>query len=179
MKKKNEIATLAGGCFWCLETIFNRLKGVEKVYSGYAGGTKETANYKAVCSGTTQHAEAVQIYFDPDVITFEELLEVFWTMHDPTTLNKQGNDIGTQYRSAVFYHDDEQKKRTEKSIQEVAQSIWDAPIVTEIVPYTTFFQAEDYHQDYYNRTGDQNPYCSLVISPKVQKFRKKYATKLK
>lgn len=177
--KKLEIATLAGGCFWCLETLYSRLLGVEKVLSGYAGGQKNTANYKMVCSGTTQHAEAVQIYFQPTIISFEELLEIFWTMHDPTTLNRQGNDVGPQYRSAIFYHNDAQKIAAQMSLEKVGTEIWDAPIVTEITPYTSFFEAETYHQDYYNQKGGQNPYCAAVISPKVSKLRKKYAAKLK
>ncbi len=175
----NEIATLGGGCFWCLETMYNSLLGVEKVLSGYSGGTKETANYKAVCSGTTLHAEVIQVHFDPAIITFEELLEIFWTMHDPTTLNRQGNDRGPQYRSVIFYHNDKQKEIALKSLNEVGRSLWQDPIVTEITPFQEFFEAESYHQDYFNKTGEQNPYCTAVINPKVQKFRKKYAHRLK
>lgn len=174
-----EIATLAGGCFWCLETMYSSLIGVEKVLSGYAGGQKETANYKAVCSGTTKHAEAVQIHFDPSIISFTELLEIFWTMHDPTTLNRQGNDVGPQYRSAIFHHNAKQKEQALKSLDEVGKTIWTDPIVTEITAFTNFFEAESYHQDYYNRVGDQNAYCTAIISPKVQKFRKKYAHRMK
>ncbi len=177
--EKLDTATLAGGCFWCLEAVFEKLEGVRQVVSGYAGGTAETADYKTVCSGKTQHAESVQITFDPKVISYEELLEVFWHVHDPTTLNRQGNDVGPQYRSVIFYHNEAQKSAAEKSIKEIAGQIWDKPIVTSVEPYTAFFPAEDYHQDYYERVGDGNPYCTYVISPKVQKFKKMFSKKLK
>ncbi len=177
--EKLDTATLAGGCFWCLEAVFEKLEGVHQVVSGYAGGTAETADYKTVCSGKTKHAESVQITFDPSVISYEELLEVFWHVHDPTTLNRQGNDVGPQYRSVIFYHDEAQKSAAEKSIKEVASQVWEDPIVTSLEPYTAFFPAEDYHQDYYERVGDGNPYCTYVISPKVQKFKKMFSKKLK
>lgn len=174
-----EVATIAGGCFWCVEAVYQDIKGVQSVVSGYSGGTKETANYKAVCSGTTAHAEAIQITFDPKVISFAEILEMFWASHDPTTLNRQGNDVGPQYRSAIFYHSDAQKEAAVKSKKEVATQIWDQPIVTEIVPFQGFYIAEDYHQDYYNTVGDRNPYCTIVITPKVQKIRKMFKDRLK
>ena len=174
-----EIATLAGGCFWCLEAVFAELRGVEKVVSGYAGGYVPEPSYRQVCTGTTGHAEVVQITFDPREISFKELLEVFFTIHDPTTLNRQGGDVGTQYRSAIFYHTPEQKAVAEQVMAEVnAAKLWDAPIVTEISPLTTFFPAEDYHQEYYQLNPDQ-PYCRAVIAPKVAKFRKQYLAKLK
>jgi peptide-methionine (S)-S-oxide reductase len=173
-----EIATLGAGCFWCVEAIFQQLKGVHKVESGYAGGDVKNPSYKQVTSGKTGHAEVVQITFDPKTITFEELLEVFWSTHDPTTLNRQGADIGTQYRSAIFYHSPQQKASAEKSKTEVAPQIWDDPIVTEITPINDFYVAEDYHQDYWFENTNQ-PYCRAVINPKVEKFRKKFADKLK
>jgi len=173
-----ETITLGGGCFWCLEAVYQRVKGVEKVVSGYAGGTEETANYKAVCSGTTRHAEVVRVHFDPQTVSIEELLDVFWTIHDPTTPNRQGNDVGPQYRSVIFYENEKQQAVAEKSMQEVAPELWDAPIVTELEPLETFYPAEDYHQNYYNNVGGRNPYCSFVITPKVSKFRKKFADKL-
>ena len=172
-----EVATLGAGCFWCVEAIFQDLKGVSKVESGYSGGHVKNPAYREVCNGTTGHAEVIQIHFDPQIISFDEILEVFWNTHNPTTLNQQGNDIGTQYRSAIFYHSDEQKAIAEKSKTAAAKD-FDAPIVTEIVPFDVFYVAEDYHQNYYNGNGNQ-PYCSIVISPKVEKFRKKYADKLK
>ena len=174
-----DTAVLAGGCFWCLEAVFEKLDGVYEVTSGYSGGSKETADYKTVCSGKTNHAEAVQIIYDPGQISYEELLEVFWHVHDPTTLNRQGNDIGTQYRSAIFYLNEAQKEAAEKSMREVASEIWEDPIVTQIVPFEAFYPAEDYHQDYFERVGDGNPYCTYVISPKVQKFKKMFKGKLK
>jgi peptide-methionine (S)-S-oxide reductase len=173
-----EIATLGAGCFWCVEAIFQQLKGVHKVESGYAGGDVKNPSYKQVTSGKTGHAEVVQITFDPKTITFEELLEVFWSTHDPTTLNRQGADIGTQYRSAIFYHSPQQKASAEKSKTKVAPQIWDDPIVTEITPINDFYVAEDYHQDYWFENTNQ-PYCRAVINPKVEKFRKKFADKLK
>ncbi|WCL80832.1 peptide-methionine (S)-S-oxide reductase MsrA [Saprospira sp. CCB-QB6] len=172
------VATLGAGCFWCVEAIFQDLKGVEKVVSGYAGGQVENPTYKAVCTGETGHAEVVQITFDPEVLAFADLLEVFFFTHNPTTLNRQGNDVGTQYRSAIFYHSEEQKKVAE-AVKAKMASAFEDPIVTEIVPFDRFYAAEDYHQDYYNLNGDKNPYCSAVISPKVNKFRKNYKEKLK
>ncbi len=176
---KYEVATFAAGCFWCTEAVFQRLKGVVKIESGYSGGSVPNPTYEAVCTGQTGHAECTQITFDPKIISFKELLEVFWKTHDPTTLNRQGNDVGTQYRSAIFYHSDEQKELAEKYKKELdSEKIWDAPIVTEIVPFKKFYKAEDYHQDYYNKNGNQ-PYCSFVITPKLEKFKKVFADKLK
>ncbi len=169
-------ATLGAGCFWCVEAIFQELKGVHKVVSGYAGGHVENPSYEQVCSGETGHAEVVQITFDPDMISYHDLLEVFWHTHDPTTLNRQGNDVGTQYRSVIFYHDEEQKRLAEAS-KAAAQRLFDDPIVTEIAPLTTFYAAEGYHQNFYRRNPSQ-PYCRFVIDPKVQKFKKAYAEKL-
>lgn len=179
MDKQLEKATIGGGCFWCVETLYNDVEGVHAVISGYSGGTKETADYRAVCSGTTKHAEVVQVHFDPEIISYEEILEMFWTAHDPTTLNRQGNDRGPQYRSVIFYHNDEQKAAAEHSIQEVASQLFDDPVVTQVVPFESFYEAEAYHQDYYNKTGTRNPYCTAVITPKVSKFRKKFANRLK
>jgi len=176
--QKIETATLGAGCFWCVEAIFQQLKGVVKVESGYSGGHVEDPRYKEVCEGTTGHAEVVQVYFDPEVISFAEILEVFWTTHDPTTLNRQGNDVGTQYRSAIFYHDDRQREIAESSKKEVAEQIWDDPVVTEISAFTNYYPAEAYHQNYWFDNGAQ-PYCRIVIDPKVAKFREKFADKLK
>lgn len=176
---KEEIATLGGGCFWCVEAVVQRLQGVNKVVSGYAGGTAENANYKAVCSGTTKHAEVIQVYFDPGVISYAEILEVFWSAHDPTTLNRQGNDVGPQYRSVIFYHNDMQKQIAEDSIRNVAPKLWSDPIVTELSPLEKFYQAEDYHLNYYNNVGNRNPYCTFVITPKVKKLQKEFSHKLK
>jgi peptide-methionine (S)-S-oxide reductase len=174
-----EIATLAGGCFWCLEAVYDELRGVKSVESGYAGGHVENPSYKAVCTGTTGHAEVVQIAFDPDVVSFKELLEVFFTIHDPTTLNRQGADVGTQYRSAIFYHSPEQKAVAEEVIAEVTEAgLWDNPIVTEVTELDTFYPAEGYHQEYFVNNPDQG-YCRVVIAPKVAKFRKKYFDRLK
>jgi peptide-methionine (S)-S-oxide reductase len=175
----SEVATLAGGCFWCLEAVFNDLKGVQDVVSGYAGGTLRNPTYEQVCGGKTGHAEAVQISFDPQVVSFKELLEVFFTIHDPTTLNRQGNDIGTQYRSAIFYHTPEQQATAQQVIAELqAARVWDKPIVTEIAPLDVFYPAEDYHQHYFERNPYQ-PYCQVVVAPKVAKFRKHYLEQLK
>ena len=172
-------ATLAGGCFWCLEAVYVELEGVEKVVSGYAGGAIPNPSYEQVCSGRTGHAEIVQVIFDPGVVTYEDLLGVFFTIHDPTTLNRQGNDVGTQYRSAIFYHDDEQKAAAEQAIREITDArIWSRPIVTEIVPLTDFYAAEAYHQDYFKNNPYQ-PYCQVVVAPKVAKFRKQYFSRLK
>lgn len=174
-----EKATFGSGCFWCTEAVFERLKGVYKVVSGYSGGTVENPTYEQVCTGKTGHAEVTQITYDPKVITYDELLEVFWKTHDPTTLNRQGNDVGTQYRSVIFYHNDEQKRLAEKYKEELNKSgIWDKPIVTEIVPFTNFYPAENYHQNYYDNNPSQ-PYCSFVITPKVEKFEKVFKDKLK
>ena len=178
MNEQREIATLAGGCFWCLDTVFRDLKGVEKVESGYAGGYTKNPSYRDVCSGTTGHAEVVQVTFDPTVITFRDLLGVFFTIHDPTTLNRQGADTGTQYRSAVFYHSEEQRKAAEAVIGELtAAKVWDDPIVTEVAPLGAYYPAEPYHQNYYAQNPDQ-PYCQVVIAPKVSKFRKRYLDRL-
>lgn len=173
-----EVATLAGGCFWCIEAIFQELNGVIKVESGFSGGHLPNPTYKQVCYENTGHAEAVQIYFDPKLISYDDLLKVFFTVHDPTTLNRQGNDVGTQYRSVVFYHNDQQKQAAESAKSDFATSLWDDPIVTEIVPFETFYTAENYHQDYYNLNPNQ-PYCRVIINPKVEKFRKQFAAKLK
>lgn len=174
-----ETATLAGGCFWCLEAVYDNLKGVEGVVSGYAGGREPNPSYRQVCTGTTGHAEVVQITFDPAQISFSELLEVFFTIHDPTTLNRQGADVGTQYRSAVFYHTPEQKAAAEAVIRELqAQDLWGAPIVTELAPLDVFYPAEDYHQEYFANNPYQ-PYCQAVVAPKVLKFRKKFTQRLK
>ena len=173
-----EKATFGNGCFWCTEAVFQNLKGVEKVESGYTGGKVKKPTYKEVCSGLTGHAEVIQFTFDPAIISFEELLEVFWNTHDPTTLNRQGNDIGTQYRSVVYYHNDEQKVLAERYKAQLDQSdTWSDSIVTEISPIDVFYPAEDYHQNYFNLNGSQ-PYCSFVIRPKVEKFLKKYGDKL-
>jgi peptide-methionine (S)-S-oxide reductase len=174
-----EVTTLGGGCFWCLEAVYEQLIGVEKVESGYSGGMVANPSYQQVCTGSTGHAEVVQITFDPQAISFEELLGVFFTIHDPTTLNRQGADVGTQYRSAVFYHDEGQKAIAERVIREItAAGLWDNPIVTEITPFTAFFRAEDYHQEYFRRNPGQG-YCRVVIAPKVAKFRRQYLAKLK
>lgn len=174
----HETATLAGGCFWCLEAVYTLLKGVEKVASGYAGGSVPHPTYEQVCTGETGHAEVVQITFDPAVISYQELLEVFFTIHDPTTRNRQGADIGTQYRSAIFYHSPEQKEIAEQTIRELdAERIWHTRIVTEVVPLTGFYKAEDYHQEYYQNNPYQG-YCQMVVAPKVAKFRQKFLAKL-
>jgi peptide-methionine (S)-S-oxide reductase len=174
-----ETATLAGGCFWCLEAVFTRLRGVDRVESGYAGGHVENPSYRAVCTGKTGHAEVVQVDFDPQDITYRDLLDVFFATHDPTTLNRQGHDVGTQYRSAIFYHNDAQRQEAEQVIRELTeQDVFDDPIVTEVVPLTKFYPAEDYHREYYDRNPEQ-AYCQVVISPKVSKLRQKYAEKLK
>jgi peptide-methionine (S)-S-oxide reductase len=176
---KTDTATFGTGCFWCTEAVFQELKGVYKVTSGYSGGNVKNPSYEEVCSGTTGHAECLQIIYDPKVISFEELLEVFWEAHDPTTLNRQGNDVGTQYRSVIFYHDQEQKKKAEEYKVKLDKSgAYNNPIVTEITPFSHFYAAEDYHQDYYRLHGSQ-PYCSFVIRPKVEKFEKVFKNKLK
>ena len=179
-KNKNlEVATLAAGCFWCTEAAFNIIKGVERIEPGYTGGTTINPTYGEVSTGTTGHAEAAQIYFDSKVITYKEILEVFFTMHDPTSLNRQGADIGTQYRSAIFYHNQQQKETAEKLIAELAQEgIWDKPIVTEIVPLKTFYSAETYHKDYYKK-HPKEPYCQAVIAPKIAKLQQRFIDKIK
>src|SRR5579859_5244906 len=174
-----EIATLANGCFWCTEAVFKRLKGVITVTPGYSGGQRENPSYEQVSSGATGHAEAIQIAFDPTSISFEKLLAVFWHTHNPTTRNQQGNDIGTQYRSAIFYHDTQQKEIAEKSRDDFAKSgAYTDPIVTEIVPFTAFYEAEKYHHDYYD-TNKNNPYCTFVIDPKLQKLLKEFSNDVK
>lgn len=176
---QTELATLGGGCFWCTEAIFEALKGVVSVTSGYAGGTVENPTYEQVCTGKTGHAEVVQIRYDPKVIKYEELLEVFFLTHDPTTPNRQGNDIGTQYRSVIFYHNERQKEIAQQIKTELDRSgAWDNPIVTEIVPFSAFYPAEDYHQDYFAKNPDK-AYCQAVIRPKMEKFRKVFKAKLK
>jgi peptide-methionine (S)-S-oxide reductase len=174
-----ERATLAGGCFWCLEAVFDELKGVASVESGYSGGHVPDPSYRAVCTGTTGHAEVVQVSFDPGVISYEDILRVFFAIHDPTTLNRQGNDVGTQYRSAIFYHTPEQKAAAEKVMAELsAAGIWGRPIVTEIVPFEKVYVAEDYHQEYFANNPYQ-PYCMAIVAPKVHKFRKQFVDMLK
>lgn len=179
MSDKLEIATLANGCFWCTEAIFQRLNGVEKLRSGYTGGTLKNPSYNDVTSGNTGHAEAIQIYFDPAVISFQEILDVFFSTHDPTTLNRQGYDVGTQYRSAIFYHSQEQEKVAKAFITALTEAnVFDKKIVTEVTAFDTFYEAEAYHQNYYNNNKNQG-YCVAVINPKLEKFIKKYKDKLK
>jgi peptide-methionine (S)-S-oxide reductase len=174
-----EVATLGGGCFWCLEAVYDELEGVEDVVSGYTGGKVVNPNYQQVCTGSTGHAEVIQLTFDPALVSFKEILEVFFTIHDPTTLNRQGADVGTQYRSAIYYHSPEQKATAEQVIAEInAAHIWDAPIVTEVTAAEAFYPAEDYHQEYFARNPGQG-YCRVVIAPKVAKFRQKYLSRLK
>jgi len=175
----NETATLGGGCFWCIEAIFDDLKGVTNVESGYSGGTIANPTYEQVCRGNTGHAEVVQVSFNPQIIKYEDILRTFFTVHDPTTLNRQGDDAGTQYRSVIFYADDEQKKIAEEVIKEIqSQKIWDGPIVTELSQFKAFYKAENYHQEYFISNPSQ-PYCRIVIAPKVAKFRKLYHDRLK
>jgi len=172
-------ATFGSGCFWCTEAIFDRVEGVKSVTSGYAGGSVANPTYKQVCTGSTGHAEVIQLTYNPNEISYDELLEIFWKIHDPTTLNRQGADVGTQYRSVIFYHNDEQKKKAEKYKEELDKAgIWKDPIVTQIVPFTNFYEAEDYHQEYYENNPNQS-YCSLVITPKVEKFEKIFKKRLK
>jgi peptide-methionine (S)-S-oxide reductase len=174
-----ELATLGGGCFWCLEAVFELLQGVSKVESGYAGGQAPEPSYQQVCTGRTGHAEVVQVTFDPEVLPFAELLDVFFAIHDPTTLNRQGADVGTQYRSVIFYHSEEQRRAAEERVAALnAAGIWDRPIVTEIAPLVQFYRAEDYHQEYFRRNPGQG-YCQAVVSPKVAKFRKQFASRLR
>ncbi len=179
MSEEFQVATLGSGCFWCTEAFFLKLKGVESVVSGYSGGRVKNPSYREVCTGQTGHAEVVQVKFNPTVISFEDILEVFWNTHDPTTLNKQGADEGTQYRSAVFYHNEQQKKTAEQYKNQLDKSgVYKNRIVTEITPFTEFYPAEDYHQNYYALNPNQG-YCQYVIRPKVEKFNKQYASKLK
>lgn len=174
-----ETATLAGGCFWCMEAVFQRLKGVEKVVSGYTGGTRDNPTAEEVYSESTGHAEAIQITFDPKVISYDTLLEVFWHLHDPTTLNRQDNDVGTHYRSMIFYHNEEQKRIAKESIKKTeASRLYPGKFVTEIAPFTTFYKAEDYHQDYYNKNSYAS-YCQYVIDPKIRKLFKEFGDKVK
>jgi len=179
MAETLEKATFAAGCFWCVEAVFQDVRGVERVVSGYTGGKKTNPTYEEVSSGTTGHAEALQIAFDPKVVSYKDLLEIFWHTHDPTTLNRQGPDTGTQYRSAIFYHSEEQRQAAEETKRAIdAEGVWPLPIVTEIVPFTVFYKAEDYHQNYFKNNPDQM-YCRLTINPKVRKFRIAYRVKLK
>lgn len=174
-----EVATLGGGCFWCLEAVYEQLQGIEQVVSGYAGGHVENPSYQEVCTGKTGHAEVVQLTYDPDTVSFREILQVFFTIHDPTTRNRQGADVGPQYRSIILYHDEEQKQIAEDVIDEFeSEGVWENPIVTEVEPLEEFYRAEDYHQEYYRNNPGQ-PYCQAVIAPKVSKFRKKFTEKLK
>lgn len=179
MNNELAIATFGNGCFWCTEAIFQQLKGVESVYPGYTGGSVKNPSYREVCNGTTGHAEAIQIKYDPQVISYRELLDIFFYTHDPTTLNRQGNDIGTQYRSAIFYHSDDQRAAAEEIISQLsAEMVYDDPIVTEVTAMDVFYQAEDYHKNYYQNNKNQG-YCRAVINPKLDKFMKKYGSKTK
>jgi peptide-methionine (S)-S-oxide reductase len=179
MGTKIETATLAGGCFWCLEAVFDDLEGVISVESGYSGGHVANPSYQEVCMGTTGHAEVVQIQFDPTILSYHDLLTIFFSIHDPTTLDRQGDDVGEQYRSAIFYHDDEQKETAGKVMTELAaMKLWEAPIVTELTTYDVFYRAESYHQEYFANNPNQ-PYCRLTVAPKVAKFRKEFAARLK
>ena len=174
-----ELATFGSGCFWCTEAIFQRVQGIIQVTSGYSGGKKENADYAKVCAGTTLHAEVIQVEFDPEIVSFKELLEIFWKTHDPTTANRQGNDVGPQYRSVIFYHNESQHALAEDTKGALTkEKIYPSPIVTEIVPFTTFFPAENYHQDYYNSHANTNPYCSYVITPKIEKLKKIFQEKV-
>ena len=174
-----EVATLAGGCFWCLEAVYDEVKGVDSVESGYMGGHNARPTYEQVCSGETGHAEVVQVTFDPSIVSYKELLEVFFVIHDPTTRDRQGNDVGTQYRSAILYHSADQKRVAEQTIRELdAQKVFDAPIVTQLQPAETFYPAENYHQEYFQRNSSQ-PYCQFVVAPKLAKFRRKFLDRVK
>lgn len=173
-----DVATLGGGCFWCVEAVFLQFEGIAKVISGYTGGKIKNPTYREVCSGMTGHAEVCQIHYDPNIISYEELLEIFWTAHDPTTLNRQGNDVGTQYRSVIYYHNEDQRQKAEYSISHIATKIWSLPIVTELSPAEEFYPAEAYHQNYYAENPNQG-YCSVIIGPKVTKARSKFRDKLK
>lgn len=175
----HEVVTLGGGCFWCLEAVYDNMIGVESVESGYMGGAKPNPTYREVCTGRTGHVEVVRVTFDPEVTPLTEILEVFFTIHDPTTKDRQGNDVGSQYKSAIFYHSEEQKDTAQKVIQAItAAGIWHAPIVTEVRPATAFYIAEDYHQEYFENNPEQ-PYCAYIVAPKVKKFREKFAAKQK
>ena len=175
-----QVATLAGGCFWCLEAVFDLLAGVESVESGYMGGHTANPTYEDICTGETGHAEVVRVTFDPAVVSYRDLLSVFFTIHDPTTPNRQGNDVGTQYRSAIFIHTPEQEKEAREVVAHLtAQKLWPKPIVTQVVPAETFYLAEEYHQEYFERVGGRNPYCSFVVEPKVAKFRKHFLDRMK
>ena len=175
----HQVATLAGGCFWCIESAFNSVDGVESAISGYAGGQTDSPSYEAVCRGDTGHAEVVQVTFDADSISYREILEIFFALHDPTQLNRQGNDVGTQYRSAIFYHNDEQRHQAEAIVQEMADDdIWPDPIVTEVEPINNYHPAEDYHQNYF-KNNPQNQYCAMVVAPKLAKFKKTFASRLR
>ncbi len=172
-------ATLAGGCFWCIESAFNSVDGVESAFSGYAGGEVQNPSYEQVCTGKTGHAEVVRVNFDTNKLSYRDVLEIFFALHNPTQLNRQGNDIGTQYRSAIFYHDESQKAEAQNIIAEIEQEgIWPDPVVTEVVGLNNYFQAEDYHQDYFSN-NPQNQYCNMVVAPKLAKFKQKFASKLK
>lgn len=172
-------ATLAGGCFWCLESAFNSLQGIESAYSGYAGGHIDNPTYEQVCGGQTGHAEVVRVNFDANKISYRDVLEIFFALHNPTQLNRQGNDVGTQYRGAIFYHNAEQKQQAEAIIAEITEEqIWDEPLVTEVVEINNYYQAEDYHQDYFSN-NPQNQYCNMVVAPKLAKFKQKFASRLK
>ena len=176
---RREVATLGGGCFWCVEAVFEETKGVLKVESGYSGGFVPNPTYRQVCSETTGHAEVVQVTFDPEVLSYRGVLRIFFATHDPTTLNRQGADVGVRYRSAVLYHDEEQRRVAEEIISEIeAEGVWDDPIVTEVVPFEAFYRAEEYHQGYF-RNNARQPYCQVVIAPKVAKFRKQHLDKLR
>jgi peptide-methionine (S)-S-oxide reductase len=178
-RQNREVATLGGGCFWCIEAVFDELKGVESVESGYCGGSVVNPTYRQVCSGTTGHAEVIKVTFDPQAVSFREILEIFFSVHDPTTLNRQGADSGTQYRSVIFYHSDEQKAIAEQVIDEINRArVFDDPVVTQVVPSEQFYVAEDYHQEYYRLNGGQ-PYCQFVIDPKMKKFREHFKERLK
>jgi peptide-methionine (S)-S-oxide reductase len=179
MTEKLETAVLAGGCFWCMEAIFKQIKGIEKVESGYCGGNVKNPSYEEVCTGKTGHAEAVRLIFNPSIISYKQILRIFFTLHDPTSLNRQGNDVGTQYRSEIFYTDEKQREIAENTIKELAEGkIWDKPIVTVLEPLKEFYVAEKYHQDYYKK-NPLNPYCFMIIRPKIAKLRKEYLELLK
>lgn len=179
MNNNIEVATLAGGCFWCTEAIFKRLKGVVSVLPGYSGGKVENPSYEEVCSGNTGHAESIQIEFNPNIISFEKLLDIFWNTHNPTTLNQQGNDVGTQYRSEIFYHNDKQKEIANNSkLKLEKEELFKDPIVTKITPFTNFYLAEDYHKNYFDKNSDA-PYCNIIISPKIHKLLEKYGKDIK
>lgn len=179
MEKKTAIAVFGGGCFWCIEAIYQRIRGVEEVVSGYGGGHAGPVSYEQMHKEDTGHAEVVKITFDPQTITYEELLEVFWTIHDPTTPGRQGNDVGPQYRSIILTTDEQQQTMAELSRDSVARKLWDDPVVTEIKPLAEFYAAEDYHQNYYNQNKDRNPYCQIVINPKLAKFQQKFKDLMK